>query len=136
MNKENLLKLAKFLETLPQEKFDIGKYRKCKGGYLAPFRDVDNCGSIGCSIGWAPFVKGLEPVSDDWNNDGTLSFGAYSRRIFNITHDEWSWCFSSEWKPVDNTPSGASERIYYLVKNGLPAYWKLQRDGYYKLCYK
>lgn len=40
---EKLIKLADFLETLPDEKFDFGTY----------IRETD-CGTVGCAAGWIP----------------------------------------------------------------------------------
>lgn len=47
MNKDRLLKLADFLETLPDEKFDFRKYVK---------KDDGLCGTVCCAIGWCPAV--------------------------------------------------------------------------------
>lgn len=52
MNAERLLKLAAFLDVLPENKFDFAN--------IVLGRDVPNdtlsCGSVACGIGWAPVV--------------------------------------------------------------------------------
>ena len=45
MNKKNLLKLAAFLEKLPQAKFDMDSYRK-NGSVVVRFHSTDECGTV------------------------------------------------------------------------------------------
>lgn len=58
MNKERLLKLADFLETVPDEHFDIGSWRngqvKDEPGAVTDTALVSHaCGTTGCAVGWA-----------------------------------------------------------------------------------
>ena len=55
INFENLNKLADFLETLPSEKFDLFSFRADSDGKPQPFESIQNCGTVGCALGWAPF---------------------------------------------------------------------------------
>ena len=133
MNKKNLLKLAAFLEKLPQAKFDMLSYRLTKGMTATNFYSLDNCGTIGCAMGYAPFVKGLEVEEEDFYKSA-LDFNNYCRRIFRIDIDycgkksRWKFIFSYQWRNADNTPQGAAKRIRYLVKNPKLKKWDGEVD--------
>lgn len=121
MISENLLKLAGKLDTIPEENFDMDWYRN------VGFKSINDCGTVGCALGWAPFVDGLEPIESEYGLRD-LDWRTYSERItgFSTESDEWYWCFSDEWQYVDNTPKGAAKRIRYLVNYGLPKNWEKQ----------
>ena len=149
MDKGNLLKLAEHLKTkVTKRQFDMEMYRKKRKFF---FKKVDtaykvdrsDCGSIGCALGWAPFVEGLESQTEDlhYNREygcWCVHFDKYCERVFGlyIFHPEWEWCFSPRWKDVDNTPKGAARRIEYLVRHGVPEGWRLpdQLDTMYYNC--
>ena len=115
MNKKNLLKLADFLEKLPQENFDMA-YRRWDGKKEVHFyKSSDNCGTIGDVMGWAPFVEGLYPLDQEFFDD-KLFWPKYESRVFHVDGRAWVWLFSSDWAEIDNTPQGAARRIRYLVK--------------------
>jgi hypothetical protein len=138
MNKDNLLKLAAFLKVLPQEEFHMHHFRQtiasvCNGtNKYTDFFSIDNCGSVGCAMGWAPFVQGLETEVADFSDcasvtlsdissvEKTLDFNSYCKRIFGFESDHvvWDWCFASDWEDVDNTPVGAALRIEFAVEHG------------------
>ena len=133
MNKENLLKLADYLEKrVTQEQFDMSCYRAELADlcHATDFYSTHDCGSVGCALGWSPFVKGLEPIDDDYIFDRhtslkELAFRRYSLRVFELTAVEWKWCFSADWVDIDNTPSGAARRIRCLVYQGeVPLGWR------------
>lgn len=52
MNKKRLLKLADFLEVLPENKFD---YSSIVSGEDVPRKTFD-CGSTACAVGWCPIA--------------------------------------------------------------------------------
>ena len=121
MNKKNLLKLSDFLEKLPQEKFDMTHYRSDDNGFQVSYESKNNCGTAGCALGWAPFIKGLEPVKKEFFKREDFSWALYTRRVFDISVVDtscafWMWLFSWDWKDIDNTPQGAAKRIRYLVR--------------------
>lgn len=121
MNKENLLKLAKYLTTIDQSRFNMLFYRaNCKGHNTA-FLDKNSCGTAGCALGWAPFVEGLEVIPEDYRfSSSGINFSIYGERIFDIEDGlgiEWDYLFSGGWQDVDPTPIGAAERIIDLVEN-------------------
>ena len=129
MNKENLLKLADYLDgEVTQEQFNMAWYRTANDGRITDFYNTHDCGSVGCALGWSPFVKGLEPHDCDYVDLGDdygeyLNFRDYSARVFDLSSSEWTWCFDSYWVKIDNTPSGAAKRIRYLVEHGIPLEW-------------
>jgi len=64
INVTNLKKLRNYLEKyVTQDKFDMGDFRSktLDVDTSCSFTTKNICGTIGCALGWAPFVKGLEP---------------------------------------------------------------------------
>ena len=129
MNKGNLSKLADYLETeVKQKQFDMDLYRSDEVGRMCDFRSYHDCGTVGCALGWAPFVEGLEPIDQEFDDDHymgvSLIFASYQRRVFDLSTIAWEWCFSDEWRSYDNTPKGAAKRIRYFVEHGqVPFGW-------------
>ena len=96
MDKENLIKLAKYLLSGSADwDFDMYYYETC-------------------SIGHAP-EAGVPQLEDE-------DYPEYSGRVFGLPvfGKQWDWCFSGRWYYHDNTPHGAARRILYLVENGAP----------------
>ena len=113
LNKVNILKLAKFLETLPQEKFHMLNYKLDKRGNILSVNEY-SCGTIGCALGWAPTALGNTCTHyKSWEEYNELNLGI-------TTSADWDWCFSGDWVYIDNTPKGAALRLVYLVNNGVP----------------
>lgn len=101
LNKEERIELAErcrlladYLEQLKPGQFD---YDSLRGGLnefgvrrdSLPFKSLDNCGTTGCALGWAPFVpdERFKPVEDDYEKDDLtgsryLSFYDYEGRVF------------------------------------------------------
>lgn len=130
-NKENLTKLADFVEeNISQENFDMFVYRRDRtNGVPTAFFGFNDCGTVGCLLGWAPFVKGLEPKDSHFefsshHNKDFLDFETYSEDFFGLEtySDEWVCLFSGDWKMVDNTVTGAVKRIRDFVNHGLLVY--------------
>ena len=130
MNRDNLLKMAVHIMSVPQSKFDMSRYRR---NYVD---DYHECESVGCVIGHCTIL--------DKENDlprggisGVALFGVWSERFTGLKalSPEWNWCFSMKWKRVDNTPIGASKRIMILLMYGLPKDWKEQMLGISPLSY-
>lgn len=124
MNRKNLKKLADYLADLPEggPKFDMDKYyysnKVPERPYgLEPNTLVPLCGTSACAVGHATHVEGLEAFDDEGH------WQQYIRRIFDMEEFsiEYHWCFSSRWYDYDNTAKGASKRINYFLKNGLPS---------------
>ena len=142
-HKENLLKLADKLETVPENQFHMDDYRveptedgpgDSKGiSDVLVNPDID-CGTSGCAIGWAPVVPGLEALEDD------ATWSGYAARVFGVC--EWdadfAFMFSSSWKDKDNTPKGAAKRIRYFIEKGCPSNTDIEdmMTGKKELCYE
>lgn len=112
MNKENLLKIANYIETIPQEMFDMETYR------YGDMRTVE-CDSVGCVIGHStvlfPEIVGNHRVKNDVLWKDQILFRDFSEEVTGLEDIEWGWCFSNAWSYIDNTPTGAAKRIRMLV---------------------
>jgi hypothetical protein len=119
MNRDNLEKLAAYLEQLPEDysHFGMMNYMAVKQftyPYTSSAHLIDACGAVACAIGHGP-AAGI-PRKGDYEYWST-----YSHRVFDLRINEFDWCFSSTWMVVDDTPNGAAKRIRYLLEHGLPA---------------
>ncbi len=123
MNKENLLKLAKFLDELPEDykHFYMSDWVCDHEGYeKSPSElkkvNIKGCGYVACAIGHAPQALGLslEEVSEfpDWE--------LFINHYFKIERSAEHWMFGPHWTYIDNTPKGAAKRIRYFLENGVP----------------
>ena len=109
MNKENLLKMAEYIETIPQEKFDMSKYR------TDDYNTIE-CNSVGCVIGHCVILDPNPELIPRFLNGGIV-FERWSSSFigFSPFAYSWKWCFDAAWTKIDNTPQGAAKRIRYLV---------------------
>ena len=130
MNKKNLLKLADGIEGIDPELFNMKTYRSGDFDCNGDFRKA-HCGTVGCALGWGPYIEGLEIDRD-------ISWDDYCERVLGLDgiSDEWFWCFGAGWEKVDNTPWGASLRIRYLAKHGLPNNSQEQEKGNARYIFK
>lgn len=126
MNRENLKKLADFIKTVPQEIFDMRDIRRGR-------TDNAECDSVGCVIGHATVL--YEGELPRYSDSGSIDFSAFWNRFGELPFIDSSWIVCSSWKYVDNTPLGASKRIEWLLKHGLPKNWENQMNGKAPLCY-
>jgi hypothetical protein len=126
MNRENLQRMADYIRTVPKEKFSMIFYRT-KG------QDSRECNSIGCVIGHCTV---LDPRPLPIDPFGNIEFDEWSFDFTGVDSSEWGWCFHSDWSTRDNTPTGAADRIEWLLNHGLPKNWEEQMRGYEPLCYK
>jgi hypothetical protein len=117
-HRDNLLKLAAYLETLPDnyEQFDMSEYMLDRDGdyweTLGPDeRSKPSCGTVACAVGHGPSA-GIRIYGD-------LDWADYAERVFGkICLDEFQYMFGSEWSNYDNTPKGAAARIRTFVSLG------------------
>ena len=133
MKRENLQLMAAHLKTnVIPENFDMEKYRGDDDDFSNPV-----CGSVGCTVGTCSVLDVENVIENFTNSDGRIEFTAWSEDFTGLlgVEDEWGWCFASDWKTKDNTPTGAALRIEWLLNNGLPENWKNQMRGKEKLCY-
>lgn len=117
-HKDNLLKLADYLATLPDdyEQFHMYAYMATStGGYWETFaleeRSKPVCGTVACAVGHGP-AAGIRLYGDDcWES--------YADRVFGeMDNDDFQYMFGSSWSDYDNTPKGASARIRTFVALG------------------
>lgn len=106
MKTRNLQKLANYLKTLPPENFSMEVY----GDEDHNNNMATECGTIGCAIGHGPNAGFPKNPGESWFD--------YSQRTFG--GDAWSWCFSKMWTSYDDTPTGAADRIEYLLEHKHP----------------
>lgn len=119
---EKLILLRNWLEANKNDiNLNMGSYRQGKDGNSVAFVSHHNCGTVGCVLGWSPFVKGLEPIEDDYVRSfgKHVDFLAYSDRVFNIEAGSniWNFLFSANWKSINNTTEGAINRLTYVIDN-------------------
>lgn len=119
MNRKNLKKLADYLADLPEggPRFDMKWYYTTPGdNNVYPSEIVNSCNTAACAVGYATHIRGLEAYEDEdtWN--------AYMFRIFGIRESSapYDWRFHADWRYDDNTAKGASKRIKYFLKHGIP----------------
>lgn len=116
-HKANLLKLADYLATLPDdyEQFDMSEYMAERDGEtFDPYeRSKPVCGTVACAVGHGP-AAGIRIYGDlDWSDYADRVFGVFKEDIFG-----WDYMFSSTWSETDNTPKGAAARIRTYVALG------------------
>jgi hypothetical protein len=126
MNRANLEKLAAYLESLPAdyEHFSMESYLRNADDYFywtSMADTLQDCGTVACAIGHGP-AAGITPLpGENWD--------LYTDRVFELEAYQWSWCFSSSWHQVDNTPQGAAKRIRYMLDHGVPENVDRQKAG-------
>jgi len=119
-NKKNLVKLAKYiLEEVSDEQFDMKWFRSNHIDTGVEFFSKENCGTVGCALGWAPFVKGLEVIEDDYDYLDYLNFHIYSNRVFRgVLGRYWDFLFDGAWFESDGSREGFVKRVIYLLEGG------------------
>jgi hypothetical protein len=129
MNKENLQRMADYIRTVPQESFHMSVYRLGSKVY-------HKCNSVGCVIGHCTVLDDFDNIPTLWDDE--INFPEWSENYTGLAsgESEWIWCFASLWNQTDNTPTGAADRIEWLLKNGLPEDWYEQLTGKNPLIYR
>jgi hypothetical protein len=126
VNRENLLILAEYLESLsPRYKhFDMSSFAYGSHGdgdddvvdaALNPKAFFSSCDTAACAVGHAPAagfeMKPSELKSMDWVK--------YSHRVFGLKgpkyEEAWNFLFGGAWDQVDNHPYGAAARIRFFL---------------------
>lgn len=127
MNRDNLLKLAAYLENLPAdyEHFSMASYFEppvVNGrphlGEQEALRNYSHtgempCGTVACAAGHGPAAGIPFPKSTQF-----YGWMGYIDAVFNLGIAEESFLFSGMWTSFDDTPLGAAQRIYYLLESG------------------
>jgi hypothetical protein len=130
MKNRNLKRMANYIKTIPQKSFNMKIYRNGSESYTV------ECNSIGCVIGHCVILDKSKTIPR-FTVSGDINFEDWSVRFTGLNYfsNEWDWCFNSDWSEVDNTPIGASKRIEWMLKNGVPNNWEDQLTGNAELCY-
>lgn len=134
IQKRRLLKLARFLRTVPKEKFDIDswynhpfQHRKPNGpdyNYekISAKKFLSHCGTTACAMGWAAVCMPTIFRKDERDEVICLESGAYqgmqaAQDGFGITYRESMHLFSeSGYYSVNPTPKVVARRIEQFVK--------------------
>lgn len=121
----NLKRLADGLRTVKPEKFHMGSYNNRWRDAHEIHEVIHDCATTACALGYGPaFLP--ETVQQD---DPHESWLGYSRRVFGVARrepkiigrsPEWSYLFDDSWSDVDNTPTGAADRIDHYLTHGVP----------------
>lgn len=129
-HKDNLLKLAAYLEKLPDdyEQFEMNVFMALRNEDAGPYDrrwiefDPDEvkrpgCGTVACAVGHGPSA-GIRVYRDQ-------SWHSYVDRVFGPLDDyDFDYMFGPSWSHYDNTPKGAAARIYtYATLGHSPQGW-------------
>ena len=127
IHRKRLKRLAEYLLTqVPEEQFDMGKYRWHKNSDQI-------CGTAGCALGWSPAIM-PESTFNKYKRRSSHLVELFSitipTRYFGIEYDSrvWNYLFSGGWGCIDNTPQGAAARILHFLSHGTPGEFNYLRD--------
>lgn len=80
---DNLQKVHDFVrDHVRDEQFDMENFRATDGGDSVHFKGHRDCGTVGCFLGWSPFV--LPITKEELHDDNFISFFRLSRIKFGI----------------------------------------------------
>lgn len=127
MNKERLTKLADFLDTVPEHKFDLESWRSDSTGDESWEALVDDahllnfdCGTTGCAVGWACVMPEFQAEGLAWGVWGPTATG-YSgwfavMDFFGLKRVDAEYLFSgSEYDDDAKKPTDVAARIRELT---------------------
>jgi len=138
--KANLLKLAEHLRGLDREKFNMNYFYEyyddlqdrrvtLKPDQLEYQDDPHPCGTVACAVGCGP-AAGIPVVESDGDCWEMYSSRVFVQRVVGVNPPHrflaectWAFLFSGSWARFDNTPTGAAERIQFVLENGLKGIW-------------
>jgi hypothetical protein len=141
MSIKNLLKLATYLESLPEnyEHFEMRDYldggdpTKYQTYALTNGGPMKTCGAAACAVGHGPSAGFLflpeELMEDHIYNESLHEYvdflnpdwHQYAARVFCDSEeyeDEYRYMFGGYWSRSDNTPWGAAARIRLICAEG------------------
>lgn len=130
MNRERLTILAKFLATIPDERFDLGTW--AGNDHIAWGGDKDlSCGTTACAMGWATTIPefrelGLhleKPSSFVRNGFAQLRFGdevafMAAGAFMDLNTRETDYLFDPDSYDDGATPAEVVERINQFLVDG------------------
>jgi hypothetical protein len=133
VNRENLEKLATYLESLPKdyEHFCMETYFTAPDwdgekevAYALHNGGLNKCDAVACAIGHGP-AAGILALPEEIMR-GSVCWDDYCKRVFCDVHSEdnltpeYKFLFYDAWEDYDNTPLGAAQRIRYLLAGNAP----------------
>ena len=79
----NLDRLADYIEEhVPQENLDMSEYRSDGTGGYVTFWSKDECGTVGCALGYAPFaIPEVDPLMFIYSESG-MDWDLYQKELF------------------------------------------------------
>ncbi len=154
-HKSNLIKLADYLESLPDnyDRFTMCYYAFKSSKYSTNYLIMPTitakeipCGTVACAVGHGPsagikipfrMMDRYQSISDDLNTtdiDIGCFWTDYSVEVFGFSKysEEWYWCFSDLWHKSDDTPKGAAKRIRHVLTHGVPDKFNKEYMSSYK----
>jgi hypothetical protein len=119
VSNQRLLKVAKILDTVPEEKFNLSMWR-------------NSCGTVACAVGWAASDPGFKRAgfslrkheSSIWGNLHVPHYGEVNHwtaveKFFGLSREQAEYLFLHlSYSGYDATPREVAERIRNFVKNG------------------
>ena len=112
----NREKLANFLmKKVSDEQFDMSVYRADEDGDEVPYNSKTDCGTVGCALGWGPFV--VKPKAVHYAKWKSLSFQSYAELFVIFTSVPWvyGFLFDGHWTYTKyNTRLDAVHRLKIL----------------------
>lgn len=134
MNKERLLKLAAFLDTLPKERFNFRVFADERGKPMleALAAGSTDCGTVGCGLGWCPalFPDLIKWTPSGWFQHSTrrdvlmIKTGSTGipagEELFNLSEREAEYLFVPNESHLDSsaTPAQLAQHIRNFVEHG------------------
>lgn len=129
----NLLKLGRglYLTPPPEERFSM---RTILEDYKERLRDIgtcdyidrdfyskeENCGTVGCMIGWMPFYDGPKKEGVGWQTYRNLNFFGFhsDQRLHDGTLTgccDWNLWYDSDWANFTPTPKANAARLLWSL---------------------
>lgn len=101
-------------------KFDMDVFRnyyeRCNNAY------GHECMTVGCVLGWGVEAFSLDELKEAEayvSESDEVCFWTFGSNVLGLDEDDevWTFLFSSDWKPIDNTLEGAIERLNHVLSD-------------------
>lgn len=123
---DNICALRDYLKSeVKPANFNMRHFRADNRQFIKYYHNKDDCGTCGCALGWAPFVRELKPIISDYSENETLgvylNFHIYCKRVFgfNEKHRNWRQLFDCNGITAQNTLQVVVKRFdNYILTTG------------------